>query len=80
MLHSAPSSDPEALQAEVWGLTVACPVAQDNPAGCPLHEIRRLPASTRLAWIKAISVTELQTIVLRHRSCLHTKEFLQCFE
>ena len=31
----------EAIKANIFGLTVACPYTGDNPTDCPLHDIRK---------------------------------------
>lgn len=80
MSQSAPSALREKLQAQVWALTTACPVQQDNPVGCPLHDIRLRSVTARIEWFKSMSTTELQTLMTRHLACLCTREFLQCFD
>lgn len=80
MSHLPHAIDPEALKAQVRALTVACPVTHDNPAGCPLHDLRLVPAPALNVWLISLSLDDLQKIITRHNLCLHTREFLQCFD
>ena len=69
-----PPTNPDSATADLdmallMGLAVACPVGQDNPADCPLHEVRDLPLIQRVAWVKARTQDEVKNILSYHRTC-----------
>jgi hypothetical protein len=69
-----PPKDRQALIAYVVGLAVACPINQDNPVDCPLHELRSQSFQDRLKWVKALDDESLYLLAQHHCSCLAAKE------
>ena len=51
------------------GLAMTCPLGQDNPVDCPLHEIRELSLAERFKWVKARTRDEAQNILSYHTHC-----------
>ena len=51
------------------GLAIACPVEQNNPTDCPLHDIRLLTLQERLNWVKSCTRKEAEGIFRQHSSC-----------
>lgn len=70
-------SDHESLYAYVVALTMACPLNQDNPPGCPLYKVRLEPGIDRIKWVKSLGTDRLRNIAEQHCACLRAKEFLQ---
>lgn len=52
--------------AQVIGLTVACPMSQDNPEGCQLCTVRTGSFLQRVEWANGLSDDELRHLVSRH--------------
>jgi hypothetical protein len=73
MIH-LPPDDRSALIAYIVGLAVACPLNQDNPVDCPLHELRSKSFHERLTWINSLDDDHLKRLASHHCSCLAIKE------
>ncbi len=67
---------PDHLQrlTRVMGLAIVCPFSQDNPVRCQLCEIRALPMSERVDWVRGLSAGEMQRISANHDACLKVLE------
>lgn len=63
------SAERTRLLAQVIGLTVACPMSQDNPEGCQLCTVRMGSFLQRVEWANGLSDEELQRLVSRHLEC-----------
>lgn len=62
--------------ARLFALVMACPVKQDNPSGCPLHNIRQLPVKERLIWVNSRTHEETLDILEHHSTCLRPTQFM----
>lgn len=54
-------------------LSAGCPVDQANPAHCPLYGLRPLGLRKRQAWLRGLSLEELQYLVSYHAVCAAEK-------
>jgi hypothetical protein len=63
------STERTRLLAQVIGLTVACPMSQDNPEGCQLCTVRMGSFLQRVEWANGLSDDELRYLVERHLAC-----------
>lgn len=75
MIHHPPDGR-EALVAYVIGLSVACPLQQDNPPDCPLNPLRSQALKDRYLWVKSLSDEQLKEIARHHCACIEKKEDL----
>ena len=74
-------TDPEARTPDrlrrltrVMGLAIACPFSQDNPVRCQLCDVRSLPMSERIEWVRGLSAGDMQRISADHEACLKALE------
>ena len=58
----------------VMGLTLSCPHDDGNPAFCPLCEVRKLPPSGRIAFVRGLSDEDLEYLGTYHQICLQCRE------
>ena len=61
------------LHANLAELAAACPFHQSNPEDCPLFPLRKMEATRRLQWLKALSEAELRYLANYHHVCLRIK-------
>lgn len=54
------------------GRILRCPLG-DNPADCPLCEIRLLPVEERIAWLESKTDDEVEALYSFHLRCLDKK-------
>jgi hypothetical protein len=64
----------ERLKADVFGLSVACPYDQGNPASCQLCEIRKTKLQDRLEWVRSLPFDDMVHIMTVHKDCLAYRE------
>jgi len=76
MIHQPPEGR-EALIAYVVGLSIACPLQQDNPPDCPLNPMRCKALQDRYNWVKSQTTEQLKELARHHCTCLEEKERLQ---
>ena len=62
------------LETEAIALSKHCPVDRSNPATCPLCDLRRLDVRARRAWLRGLSLEELQYLVVYHAGCAGEKQ------
>lgn len=53
----------------IHGRILRCPMG-DNPADCPLYEIRLLPVEERIAWLESKTDDEVEALYSFHLRCL----------
>lgn len=63
------SAERTRLLAQVIGLSVACPMSQDNPEGCQLCTVRMGSFPQRVEWANGLTDDELRHLVSRHLAC-----------
>ena len=63
------SAERTRLLSQVIGLTVACPMSEDNPEGCQLCTVRMRSFLQRVEWANSLSDEELRHLVSRHLEC-----------
>ena len=61
------------IDPTVFGLCMACPITQDNPVTCPLHEIRKRSLAERAEWVCTRSEGEMAEIKRQHSACERRK-------
>ncbi|MBI4624073.1 MAG: hypothetical protein HY736_12765 [Verrucomicrobia bacterium] len=61
------------LERQANGLTKRCPVEHSNPKNCPLFGLRPLGVGERRAWIRGLSLGELEYLVTYHACCAAEK-------
>ena len=76
---SVPARRLEWLQEKLVALAVSCPLADDNPPDCPLHQLRLLSAREILDWLEGLSADEAQFILRYHECCLARQLEAQLF-
>jgi len=54
-------------------LTCECPVNKDNPADCPLANVRKLSPEERRKWVQDLPESEVNYLIAYHHLCLRTK-------
>lgn len=64
------------VMTRVVGLAIACPYSQDNPRRCQLCEVRALPMTERIEWVRGLSDDEMIGISIGHEACLKALERL----
>jgi len=62
-----------ALQADLLGLSEACPYDHCNPKDCPLFLVRRMPPRDRLRWFNGLGEADLIYLAAYHHVCLNTR-------
>ena len=55
--------------SEVMGLSFKCPMTQDNPDVCPLHEFRNKKPDDRCEIVEQMAPEELDKIISYHDKC-----------
>lgn len=55
-------------------LLIQCPVGHDNPASCPLHDIRSRQRLVRTQWLDQLSEEDLEFLTDYHRVCFAWKK------
>lgn len=58
-----------ALLDTVSPLMTRCPLGHDNPAMCPLYDVRTRRRSTRTRWLDQLPTEDLHFIAEYHRIC-----------
>ena len=61
------------LERQAMALSKRCPVDRSNPINCPLCDLRLLGPRDRCGWVHALTLDELQYLVLYHVSCAAVK-------
>lgn len=61
------------LERQAMNLSKRCPVDRSNPINCPLCDLRLLGARVRRVWVHALTLEELQYLVLYHANCASVK-------
>ena len=56
----------------LYGRILRCPFG-DNPAECPLHEIRKQSVAERVSWVESLSDDEANRLYALHKTCLGQK-------
>jgi hypothetical protein len=64
----------ERLVVGIYGLLVACPYEQGNPASCQLFEIRKKKLRDRVEWVQSLSFDDMVHIMTVHKGCLAYRE------
>jgi len=62
------------LEKLAFLLSKTCPVEQSNPRNCPLFDLRPLAARERRAWIRRLTLDELEYLSTYHQLCAADKE------
>lgn len=76
---NAPFTPPEPLRplAPVYerllAIASACPLAEDDPIDCPLHELRRLNKAEVRRWLTGLTTDEQRYLLCYHECCLAVK-------
>ena len=65
--------DVDRLREQLVLLAVECPYTKSNPAGCPLHEVRKMKPSSIIDWLDGLNREEKDFVTLYHHCCLVTK-------
>jgi len=65
----APVSRRVKLERQAFTLARHCPVDGNNPAICPLCELRKLPPPARRAWVRRLPLADLEFLALYHGTC-----------
>ena len=63
----------EKARMGMQGRILRCPLGDDNPEDCPLHEVRTWPMENRLAWLDAKTDEEVVELFILHTTCLEHK-------
>jgi hypothetical protein len=61
------------LEHQALTLAKACPIEQVNPDHCPLCDLRLLAPRDRKAWVQALTMEELEYLMLYHHGCASMK-------
>ena len=72
--HEPSTLTDDGARARLVGLSIACPLDQGNPSGCPLHDVRKKDLVERIAWVKHLNRDEIDNMIKSHESCLAEKE------
>lgn len=67
------SSDTAVNQAWIIGLVIGCPMGQPL-SDCIIQPLRCIPLDEAHAYVKALSGSELEDIIQRHKRCLAERE------
>ena len=62
----------EAARIALSGRLLRCPLG-NNPADCPLHDVRQMPVEERITWLESLSNDEVIAFYLQHVRCLKSK-------
>ena len=68
-LHCHINNNATSNKLHISGLMFNCPVNQDNPKNCVLHEIRKLECSEKMKWFNSLSIIEMDNICDAHALC-----------
>jgi hypothetical protein len=71
--QGTPVSGPERLQwlnENLASLVDACPQTKNNPADCPLCEVRKLGPEAISTWLDGLRAEEKEYLMLYHQCCL----------
>ncbi len=60
------------VRAMLTGIIFECPLG-GNPVDCMCHDLRKLPAGEKFAWIRAMSDEDCVALYRKHTHCLEMK-------
>ena len=66
---AAARRDADWLREQLVSLAVGCPHTKGSPAGCPLHEVRKLEPSEIIDWVDRLRPDEKEFLMLYHQCC-----------
>ena len=55
------------------GLYFKCPVTNNNPIDCQLHDIRKMKFKDFLNYMKNLDEAQLDVLISNHKNCPHNK-------
>ncbi len=61
------------LERQAYELSQSCPATPSNPRDCPLCDLRPLTAAERKAWIRTLTLDELEYLTTYHTTCYAIK-------
>ena len=62
------------LELQAISLSKHCPIDRSKPGSCPLCGVRSLGVRERRAWVRGLTLDELEYLVTYHACCAAEKE------